>query len=363
MPAQPAHSAQQRGTRNPEPGTLVVQTACLGDVVVTLPLIQRLAARHGPVDVVATPAAVPLLEDQPAVRRAIPYDKRGTDRGVPGLLRLVRTLRAARYGRAVLPHRSLRSALLARLAGIPERIGFAGGLAGRWHTERIEPPETGHEAVRLARLAGPPALPVAAPWFTLSGDTRRSAQAWLDGHGIAGEFVLLAPGARWATKRWPWFPGLAAALPLPVVVIGGTEDREAGDAVRRAAPGRTHSAAGDLTLPESAGLIERAALVVSNDSVALHLASALARPVVAVAGPTGPAPGFEPFSAADRVVAHPDLPCRPCSRHGHDHCPLGHHRCMRELEVERVRAVVLARLAGVTESPTRNVERGTENSQ
>ena len=358
----PGRAAEPLGTRNSELGTLVVQTAYLGDVVLTLPLIQRLAARFGPVDVLTTPAATPLLTGQPSVRRVIPYDKRGADRGGAGLLRLAGRLRAERYARAFLPHRSLRSALVARLAGIPERTGFAGGFAGLWHTARVERPARGHETSRLASLAGP-ATAVTAPWLTLTEENRRNAGAWLEARGVGQEFIVLAPGARWATKRWPYFAGLASALPLPVVVIGGPDDREAGAAVMRAAPGRAHSAAGDLTLPQSAAVIDRAALVVSNDSVALHLAAALARPVVAVAGPTGPAPGFEPFSPDDPVVAHPDLPCRPCSLHGHDRCPLGHHRCMVELGVERVSAVVLARLAGIAETPTRKAERGTESVQ
>src|SRR6266576_1610518 len=64
--------------------TLVIQTAFLGDVVLTTPLLSALAALHGPVDVVTTPVAAPLLETHPAVRTVIPYDKRGTDGGWGG---------------------------------------------------------------------------------------------------------------------------------------------------------------------------------------------------------------------------------------------------------------------------------------
>src|SRR2546430_449648 len=104
----------------------------IGDVVLTTPLLEALAVRHGPVDVVSTPAAAPLVETHPAVRRVIPYDKKGQDRGLAGLLRLARTLRAERYECAYLPHRSLRSALAAWLARIPRRGGFCdeGGGAG-----------------------------------------------------------------------------------------------------------------------------------------------------------------------------------------------------------------------------------------
>ncbi|HSB55256.1 MAG TPA: lipopolysaccharide heptosyltransferase II [Gemmatimonadales bacterium] len=322
--------------------TLVIQTAFLGDVVLTLPLIQQLADQFGPVDVVVTPEAEPLATGQPAVRRAIVYDKRGADRGVAGFRKMARLLRAKRYQRAFLPHRSLRSALLVRQAGVPERTGFAGGIAGLLHTRSVARAETGHESERLAALAPAPA-PVAAPWLVLGSTDRERAAAWLTASGIGPPYVVLAPGARWATKRWPGFPALAREFEHPVVVIGGPDDRAAASAIVAAAP-NGRSAAGELSLLQSAALIERAALVVSNDSVALHLAVALGRPVLGVAGPTGPASGFEPPPGAGGIVAHPELACRPCSRHGHDRCPLGHHRCMTELEPATVLSAVTAAL-------------------
>jgi heptosyltransferase-2 len=83
-------------------------------------------------------------------------------------------------------------------------------------------------------------------------------------------------------------------------------------------------------------LLERARLLVTNDSAPLHLASAVGTPVVAVFGPTVPAFGFGPRGAHDAIVEHPALACRPCSSHGPQTCPLGHHRCMRELSVQSV---------------------------
>jgi heptosyltransferase-2 len=182
--------------------------------------------------------------------------------------------------------------------------------------------------------------PVVTPWFSLTPGDRQSARAWLDARGIGEEFIVLAPGAAWATKRWPGFARLAASLTQPIVVIGGSEDRTTGEAIAEVAPGRAHNGAGDFTLVQSAAIISHSGLVVCNDSIALHLAVALARPVVAVVGPTGPAPGFAPIPPTGSIVAHPDLACRPCSSHGQTRCPLGHHRCMQELEVEVVRAAV-----------------------
>lgn len=113
-----------------------------------------------------------------------------------------------------------------------------------------------------------------------------------------------------------------------------------------AAPGRAHSAAGGLSLRASAALIARAAVLVTNDSAPLHLATAVGTPIVALFGPTVTAFGFGPRGARDRVVEHASLVCRPCSAHGPMTCPLGHHRCMRELSVESV-ATAVAAVSGV----------------
>lgn len=191
----------------------------------------------------------------------------------------------------------------------------------------------------LAEATEPPSR----PWLSLTEEDRGAAAAWLDQQGIAEPFIVVAPGSRWGTKRWPGFPELAARLPCPVAVLGGAEDREVAESMVRGAPGRCHSAAGSLGLRASAALVERAALLVTNDSVALHMATALARPVVAIFGPTIPAFGFGPLDDGV-VVEHGGLSCRPCSPHGPMRCPLGHHRCMRDIAVARVERAVLDRL-------------------
>jgi heptosyltransferase-2 len=77
-------------------GTLVIQTAFLGDVILSTPLLSALAERHGPVDVVTTPAAAVLLETHPAVRAVLPYDKRGADSRARGSASASRTARPQR---------------------------------------------------------------------------------------------------------------------------------------------------------------------------------------------------------------------------------------------------------------------------
>jgi heptosyltransferase-2 len=326
--------------------TLVVQTAFLGDVVLTTPLLSALAERHGPLDVVTTPAAAPLLETHPAVAEVIRYDKRGGDAGAAGLWRLGRRLRARRYTRVYLPHGSWRSAGLALLTGAAERTGFADSMAAVTYTCRVPPAGHGHQVERLLRLAGP--LPGAVPPVSLglTREDRLAAERWLAARGLGPGFIAIAPGSIWGTKRWPYYPALAAAVEGAIVVLGSGEDAALAAEIQRAAGGRAHSAAGVVSLRTAAALLENAAVLVTNDSAPLHLATAAGTPVVAVFGPTVPAFGFGPRGQRDQIVEHDGLSCRPCSSHGPRVCPLGHHRCMRELSVERVGAAVAAVTGG-----------------
>jgi heptosyltransferase II len=331
------------------PTVLIIQTAFLGDVVLTTPLITLLAERYGPVDVLTTPAAASLLDNHPAVADVIPYDKHGADRGWKAFRRLGIELRAQQYDRIYVPHRSLRSAVLARWSGARERIGFADSVGAMMYTSRIPRPEEGHEVERILALAGvEPGAAIPPVSLGLAPTDLAAADAWLARHGVGSDFVALAPGSVWATKRWPYYAELAAGLDRTSVVVGGADDAELGRAIVDAAGGRAVSAAGALSLRGSAALIQRAAALVTNDSAPLHLATAVGTPVVAVFGPTVPEFGFGPRRPGDIVLGHNELPCRPCSKHGPPVCPLGHHRCMRDLSVTAV-AEALGRVIGAEE--------------
>jgi heptosyltransferase-2 len=320
-------------------GTLVIQTAFLGDVVLTTPLLSVLANRYGAVDVVTTPAAASLLECHPAVRDVVRYDKHGSGHGWRRFRQLGAALRARRYARVYLPHRSLRSAGLGLWSGAPDRIGFSDSPGAFSYTKRVRRPGEGHEVDRLLALAGDAAGDVPPVSLGLAPTDHAAAAAWLASHGVDQDFVALAPGSVWGTKRWPYYAELAAGLDRPVVIVGSAEDAPLADAIVAACP-KAVSAAGGLTLRASAALIQRAAVLVTNDSAPLHLATAVGTPVVGLFGPTVPEFGFGPRRAGDVVLGHGELACRPCSSHGPQVCPLGHHRCMRELSVSMVAAAV-----------------------
>jgi heptosyltransferase-2 len=327
---------------------LVIQTAFLGDVVLTLPLVQVLKREfpESAIDMVVVPRAAPLLEHHPSVRRVVAYDKRGRDSGASGFLRLKKTLRETRYDLALVPHRSLRSSLLARLSGIPERIGFDKS-AGRFLFTHIVPYQSRlHEADRNLSLLGPFGITWGSselPRLYPSDEERRKVDEWLKRENIpaGSRLAALAPGTVWNTKRWPEerFAGVAKLLSrsgYAVVLVGGSEDRELCSRVASSAGAGVRSASGAMSLLESAELVRRCRLLVANDSAPVHVAVAVGTPVIAIYGATVPRFGFAPYGPKDLVVETMGLSCRPCTPHGGDRCPITTFDCMNNITVEQV---------------------------
>lgn len=328
-------------------GTLIVDTSFLGDVLCAEPLARAAARLHPsePVDFLTSSGAAPLLHGHPALRAVLVFDKRRADRGIFGLLRAARRLRAAGYARAWSTHRSWRTALLLRLARVPERVGFEGASGGFLYTRRVPYRADLHEIERNLQFAG------GGPWEPprmFPGEAERLRAAEL---APAGPFVALAPGSIWATKRWPeeHFAAVARRLGadgVPVVLLGGPEDRELCARVARAADcAPVTDLSGRTSLGESFALLGRAACVVSNDSAPMHLGVAAGTPVVALYCSTLPGFGFAPRGPRDAVLEVDGLDCRPCGIHGHPACPRGHFRCARDLSPERVLAEVRRRLS------------------
>lgn len=346
---------------------LTVQTAFLGDIILTVPLLSLLRGAAGveASAVVTTPVGAELLEDQAVVDDVIVYDKRGCDRGLGGLLRAGGAARRWRPDCVLLPHRSVRSAILARLSGAPRLVGFDES-GGRWLLTDVVPyHRRPHEVERIAELGVAIGLPAPAspvpfrlrvPPAAADSVERRLREQGTPG----GRAVLVAPGSRWPTKRWPAerfaraAGTLAERLGGPVVLVGGPEDREVCARAREAVGEGAIDLCGELALSEWMALIARGAVLLANDSAAGHVAAGVGTPVVTVFGPTVPEQGFAPYSSAARV-ASADLDCRPCGRHGGLRCRRGDLACMDAVTAGDVAATALEL---VREQRRRRVQEG-----
>ena len=333
-----------------EGSTIVIfQTAFPGDVVLTLPLAQGLK-RLQPgcsVSMVVIPKAAELLQNHPDISEIIVYDKRRADAGVAGFWRLAKELRSRRFDVALIPHRSFRSAALATAARVPRRIGFDTSAGRFLLTDTVRYEQSIHEIGRNASLVTPlvgKPLVTELPSLFPSDEDRIIVDDHISEKSVdpTTPMVGIAPGSVWNTKRWleERFRELimmSVGAGYRVILIGGSEDKPLCERLRSATDAaKVCSMAGKLTLLQSAEAIRRCAALVSNDSAPMHLAVAMRTPVVAVFGPTIPGFGFAPNGKHDRIVQIDGLPCRPCSIHGGDTCPIGTFDCMVKIRATEV---------------------------
>ena len=328
---------------------MVIQTAFIGDAILTLPLIQALKMNypHSSIDVTVIPRTAEIFDHHPAITRIIPFDKRSKDRGVKGLWRLSKLLSKQNYDLVIVPHRSLRSALLTWLLHPKLSIGFDKS-AGSWMFKknvRYDPPK--HEIERNLSLLNPLNIPDVAVTFPRLYPSDRdvitidSIFQELELHRYHN-IVSVAPGTIWNTKRWPTerFASVCEQLAsdkIALVLIGGKEDQALCEEVKATAHTKNiYNLAGRLSLLQSAELIRRCKVLLSNDSAPMHLAVAVGTPVVAIFGATIPGYGFAPRGPNDIVIETIGLKCRPCSIHGGKTCPIKTFDCMMTIHPEMI---------------------------
>ncbi len=325
---------------------LVMQSGFLGDAVLASGMLRVLAAARpgAEIGLVVRAEFAPLFERHPALTRLHPFDKKKDGAAA----RLVEAFREAGYDTAFLPHRSYRTATLARKGGIARRIGFRQSEGARLLTDRVEYLIALHETERnmmLLRRAGierpEEGAAATAPWLVPEAEGMNRLRQRL---AIDDAPVLVAPGSVWGTKRWG-VDGYAALIGrlrrqgrrLLLIGSGGERELCARIAGEAGLP-EGENLAGELDLAELLALVALASRVIANDSAPLHLAESVGTPVTAIFGPTVPEFGFGPRGSDSRVVGIEGLACRPCRIHGSDRCPIGTHECMTRITPEMVLA-------------------------
>jgi heptosyltransferase-2 len=258
------------------------------------------------------------------------------------------------FDAAILLPNSFRTALDARMAGIPRRIGYDRDRRGFLLTDRIAPPKPGetppHERfyyLELLRRAGildalPPAKPIL---LHAAEEARRAGLEVFDWMGMKGPVVGVSPGAQ-NSRAKQWLPErfvessvrVAAALGGGVAIFGSAAERglcQAMAAALRRSGVQVLSLAGETTLAQFIELAAASRVFLTNDAGAMHVASALGVPTVAVFGPTDFA-ATAPAGPVWRIVREP-VACSPCMLRD---CPID-HRCMTAITAERVAETAL----------------------
>lgn len=333
----------------------------IGDTVMATPTFRALknGLDGASLTAVIRPHVAPTLDGCRWFDDVILFDHRSSNRS-NRTLAVVGRMRRERFDLAVLLPNSYRSALVARFAGIPRRIGYQRHGRGVLLTNVLHHPvdDRGHRLptpivetyLKLARHLGCPVESTRLELATTPADEAAADHAWAD-LGLAGPdpvVCLNTGGAFGPAKNWPVEHFAAVARRLAdeagarVLVVCGPSERENARAIVAAAGhDRVVSLADhELSIGLTKACIRRATLLITTDSGPRHFAAAFGTPVISLFGPTHIAWTRTQHPLAWHV-RHP-VPCGPCQR---PVCPQEHHRCMKDLSPESVHAVARRVLA------------------
>ncbi len=345
----------QMNMRNTIHRTLIIRFSSVGDIILSSLLLRVLHKRFPEcrIDYLVKKEYADLVRFNPHIANVIEFP---VSSGVRELHEIRRVIRNSQYDLIVDIHDSIRSRYicagfhtvvrirkrkLARFLLVKAKwnvydwFGGAPGVAERY----LEPVKD------LAVENDGNGLEVFIPDSTAAN----TARILLNGGVKEGDVAIgICPSARHNNKMWlkDRFVETASMLAreenAAILLFGSGKDEEirCGEIkslIAQKSPGTVVlDLSGGTSLPETAALMDRCSVVITNDSGLMHLAAARKRNVVAIFGPTVKSLGFFPYGTRSTVVEDNSLSCRPCTHIGLSHCPKGHFKCMNDIESSTV---------------------------
>jgi len=311
---------------------LIVRMDRMGDLILSTPAIR--AVRRGLPDayiaVMVRPYNEPVVRNNPDIDEVIVYDKERKEKGIWGNARFAYGLFKKRFDTAVLLHTTNRAVLLSFIAGIKKIIGYDRRL--RYLMTDTIPCDKHlgrkHEVEYCLDVVKKLGVDITGasrkPLLVVSEDDERTVDDILRKKGIGpcDRLVVVNPGAscpsrRWKTERYREVVRRLLQDGFRVAVIGVGAEAEIAAEVLRGLEVRALNLTGILSVGETAALIKRAHLLISNDTGPVHMASALGTAVVVIFGRKDP--GLSPVVwgpiGENTIVLHKDAGCVTCLAH------------------------------------------------
>lgn len=337
----------------PDAHVLLVRLSAIGDIVFASPLVSALrrACPEGHIAWLVQPECSALLDQHPDLDETLIcplghwrrlWRERRLRELAAGIGTLRQTLRLRRFDLALDLQGLLKSGLLTRLSGAPERIGLGSREGSQWLMTRTlprggDPRRIGSEYLFLAQTLGLPTdhFEMAVHYRAEDAEFAQEVAArerLSGGYGVLCPFTT-RPQKHWIEGRWgDLATRLGAELALTPLLLGGPGDRAAAQRIVDAAEGPLVNLVGTTSLTEAAALIDGADLLVAVDTGLGHMGIALGTPSLLLFGSTRPY--LDTTRANARVLYHP-LPCSPCKRR--PTCG-GAFTCMQEILISEVLA-------------------------
>ena len=328
---------------------LIIKPSAIGDVVHALPVLNLLRKRWPSAHIswLVSSGCAGLLDGHPQLNEVIRFDRKRFGKGwrkpsaAAGLFGFTRDLRRRKFDLVIDLQGLFRSGWLASKTRAAIRIGPAEARELGWifYTHRVPTgyPE-GHAVDRYLKIAEELGLgrsPVEFVFPTNDKDRQKIAEIVPQ----ETKYAVFLPGTNWETKRWPpekfaeCVGPLRDKFGLESIVAGGAGDKPLAAQI----PG-ARDLTGKTNLRQLVALLERAELVIANDTGPMHIAAALGRPMVSIYGPTSPH-RTGPYGRLNAVVQL-DIECSPCFGR-----QCSHISCMRKLEADSIMELAVEQLS------------------
>jgi heptosyltransferase-2 len=351
-----------------KPKVLILQTAFLGDLLLSIPLVKRIRKRfpNHLITLVCRNGCGDIFRELSLVDQVFEVNKSCK----PEYRQLIQDLKKQNYDYIFSPHYSFRTNWIVRGLKANFKVGFENFWNKFFLTHKIKRNLNLPDALRQLQLIAPfdkevslgieeyldkrmqiqtldlnhlnPSqnrIPV--PSFAnmcLKSELSKHPQyeEILKAYQNTQHAVFLAPGSVWNTKKWTEEGYRKVAQSYSnVVLIGSPQERDLCDRICSGMK-NVQNIAGRPSLFELFVILTKARLVICTDSGAMHMASVAGASTVAIFGPTVLEIGYQPWQDRALVVENKNLNCRPCGKHGPQKCPLGHHNCMKSISAEQV---------------------------
>lgn len=316
---------------------LIIQTAFIGDAVLTLPMIQKLKELFpsSVIDVVCIESTAEIFFSSPFINEVLIFEKRNKHKSFRGLRSFAKEIKARNYNSIYSPHRSFRTSLLVLLTQIRETYGFSNSDLKYIYKYSIGYHLNRHEIQRNLDLIGfnySDENWKIIPEMIIPSDAILKVNNYLLNNKIKKDFIAINPGSVWNTKRYPveYFNEIIEFIlqnNFQVVLIGGKNDSEITARLKDGFPENVIDSAGLFSLIECVQLLKHSSLLITNDSAPTHLGMCADIKVLTLYCSTVPDFGFYPYNKLSRYLSFDDLYCKPCGIHGFDKCPIKTFDC------------------------------------
>lgn len=323
---------------------LVIQTAFLGDAVLTLPLIQKIKEKNpdSKIFVLCIPSTKNVFINSKFVSEIIVYDKRGKQKSFLSYIKLLYHIRSIKFTKVVSPHRSLRSTLISFFSGAITTVGYDTASMSFLYVKKVKYQKDKHEVERNISLLCDERDNDSwriLPELEIGEEVKLKIDRLLAELPFK-KYIAFAPGSVWKTKVYPkeYFVELTKLISFNeygILLIGGKEDSGICESIVHDGK-NSFSFAGKLSITESVELLKRCTLLVSNDSAPTHLAMIADIPTLTIYCSTIPGFGFYPYNKTSIYISYDELKCKPCGIHGHNECPIKTFECAYNLSPEIV---------------------------